>query len=102
MAELGDIDRMQAELEVYQTDVRRVDLGQPVELSAEALDAPLTGVVSRIGLEVEGQSVLADDPAAHADARVVRVAVSLDAESSRRARGFTGLEVIGRIAAEGE
>jgi HlyD family secretion protein len=38
-------------------------------------------------------------PPAHADARVVRVTVSLDEASSRRARGFTGLEVIGRIGA---
>lgn len=100
VAELGDITRMEAELEVYQTDVRRMDLGQTVELAADALDAPLTGVVSRIGLAVESQSVLADDPAAHADARVVRVMVSLDEASSERARGFTGLEIIGRIATE--
>jgi HlyD family secretion protein len=90
---------MQAELEVYQTDVRQVDLGQTVILTAEALDEPLHGRVARIGLEVERQAVLADDPAASADARVVRVIVALDEESSRRARRFTGLEVIGRIAA---
>jgi HlyD family secretion protein len=99
VAELGAIDRMQAELEVYQTDVRQVDLGQPVTLTAEALDNPLSGRVDRIGLEVERQAVLADDPAASADARVVRVIVALDEESSQRARRFTGLEVVGRIAA---
>jgi HlyD family secretion protein len=98
VAELGDIARMQAELEVYQTDVQRVDVGQPVELTTEALDAPLRGEVSRIGLEVERQSILADDPAAHADARVVRVTVALDPASSQRARSLTGLEVVGRIA----
>jgi HlyD family secretion protein len=69
-----------------------------VTLDAPALDAPLTGAVERIGLEVERQTIVGDAPAAHTDARVVRVEVALDPDSARRARGFTGLEVVGRIA----
>ena len=99
IATLGNTDRMAAELEVYQTDIRKVALGQPVVLSATSLDAPLTGTVSRIGLAVQRQSLLAADPAANIDARVVRIRVLLDQASSERSRTLTGLQVIGKIAA---
>ena len=89
---------MQAELEVYQTDLARVAVGQAATLTSPALAAPLTGAVVRIGLEVERQTVLAADPAANTDARIVRVTVALDPESSVRAASLTGLEVVGRIA----
>jgi putative ABC transport system permease protein len=102
VATLGDTASMIAELEVYQTDIRHVAPGQPVEVTAPALgDAPLSGTVARIGLEVGRQALVADDPAAHTDARVVEVAVALDAEGSARAAGLTGLEVVGRIATGG-
>lgn len=98
IATLGNTDRMAAELEVYQTDIRKVALGQSVVLSATSLDAPLTGTVSRIGLEVQRQALPADDPAANTDARIVKIRVSLDQASSERSRTLTGLQVIGRIA----
>jgi HlyD family secretion protein len=99
IATLGNTDRMAAELEVYQTDIRKVALGQPVVLSATSLDAPLAGTVSRIGLEVKRQALLAADPAANTDARIVKIRVSLDKPSSERSRMLTGLQVIGKIAA---
>ncbi|MGB8815007.1 MAG: efflux RND transporter periplasmic adaptor subunit [Paracoccaceae bacterium] len=98
VATLGNTDLMMAELEVYQTDIRRIALGQPVTLSATALgSAPLIGTVARIGLEVERQSIFAADPAANTDARIVRIDVALDAASSARASNLTGLEVVGEI-----
>lgn len=105
VATLGDTDHMRAELEVYQTDISRVAIGQRVTLTAAALGpVALTGTVDRIGLEVERQSLIAPDPAANTDARIVRVEVALDAEASARAAGFTGLEVLARItvSAKGE
>jgi HlyD family secretion protein len=101
IATLGATDRMEAELEVYQTDISRVAPGREVTLTSPALPEPLTGTVSRVGLEVERQSILAADPAANTDARIVRVTVSLDAASSARAATLTGLEVTGRIAVDG-
>lgn len=102
IATLGATERMEAELEVYQSDIARLAPGQAVRLSSPALSDALTGRVSRIGLEVERQTILADDPAANTDARVVRVTVALDAPSSVRAAGLTGLEVTGRIAVGAE
>lgn len=98
IATLGATDRMEAELEVYQTDIARVAPGQAVSLSSPALAEPLIGTVSRVGLEVQRQSILAADPAANTDARIVRVTVGLDAASSVRAAALTGLQVTGRIA----
>lgn len=103
IATLGATDRMEAELEVYQTDIARVALGQAVTLSSPALTDPLSGAVAHIGLEVERQSILASDPAANTDARIIRVTVALDPASSARAAALTGLEVTGRIVTgEGE
>jgi HlyD family secretion protein len=99
VATLGNTDHMTAELEVYQSDIRTVAPGQSVQLTADALGPdPLTGRVARIGLEVERQNLIAADPAANTDARVIRVTVTLDPAASARAAGFTGLEVLGRIS----
>jgi HlyD family secretion protein len=97
IATIGATDRMQAELEVYQTDFGRIAPGQRVALTSPALTGELTGTVARIGLEVGRQTVLASNPAANTDARVVRVIVSLDPDLSERAAALTGLEVTARI-----
>lgn len=97
VATLGNVDRMAAELEVYQTDIRRVSLGQKVVLNSAALEAPLTGAVVQIGMEVQRQAVLSSDPVSNTDARVVKVKVELDASSSERARTLTGLQVFAKI-----
>jgi HlyD family secretion protein len=103
VATLADTSRMIAELEVYQADIRRVALGQQVHLSSEALgEEPLSGEVTRIGLEVGRQTLLADDPAANTDARVVDVTVLLDEASTGRAASLSGLEVVARVRATQE
>lgn len=96
---MGDTARMEAELEVFQTMVPRVAVGQSVSLVSGVLgDEQLTGTVSRIGTLVGRQSVTADDPAANTDARVLLVTVSLDEASSLRAASYVNLEVVARIA----
>lgn len=94
---IGDVTQMTAELEVYQTNVGEIALGQAVTMTAQALPVPLKGKVTRIGEIVGHQSVMSTEPAANADARVVRVTVTLDAESSTVARSYTHLEIIGRV-----
>lgn len=98
IATLGNVDRMAAELEVYQTDIRRVAVGQMVAVSSASLEVPLTGVVAQIGMEVQRQAILSSDPVSNTDARVVKVKVAFDAPSSRYARALTGLQVIAKIA----
>lgn len=95
--EMGEIDRMMAEAEIWQDRIRAVAIGQPVELAAGALDRSLLGTVERIGLTVGRQGLISDDAAANSDARVIRVLVALDADSSRLAARYVGLEAVARI-----
>ncbi len=98
--DVGDTERMTAELEVYQAEIGLVSVGQHVELSADVVGLPFQGMVQEIGYAVERQTVVRDDPAANTDARIVKVKVRLDGESSKRASKLTNLEVTGRIAVE--
>lgn len=76
--ELGNVERMYAIAEVYETDVRRVSTGQPATISSPALASPLTGVVEHVGLKVQKQDEIGTDPAARKDARIVEVEILLD------------------------
>ncbi|XZG69494.1 HlyD family efflux transporter periplasmic adaptor subunit [Chitinibacteraceae bacterium HSL-7] len=97
--DFGDTRVMTAELELYQADVIRVSAGQAVTLHSPALDEPLQGSISHVGLSVGRQHLTATSPAANIDARVVLATVVLDDVSSVRARNLIGLEVQARIQA---
>jgi len=97
---LGNIDAMTAEIEIYQSQIGRVVPGAAVGISADALPKALTGHVSRLGLEVARQTLTDTSPAANTDARVVKVFVTLDPESLPLARPFTNLQVVARISAD--
>jgi HlyD family secretion protein len=98
--DIGNVQRMTAELEVYQSEIGFIVVGQHVELTAEPLTSSLSGIVSKMGFAVERQTTVRDDPAANTDARVIMVTVCLDGDSSKRAARLTNLEVTGRIAVE--
>ncbi len=95
--QIGDIDHMMAEVEVYQDRIANVAVGQPVELAAVAIGQTLQGRVKSVGLTVGRQGLLSDDTAANTDARVIKVMVELDEASSKVAARYTNLEVIARI-----
>lgn len=97
--ELGDSDRMQALLEVYESDIDRVRLGQMVTLVSEngGFSGRLRGRVVRISPQVRQREVLSTDPTGDADARIVEVRVALDSGDARRVRQLTGLKVIARL-----
>lgn len=97
--DLGNTDQMNIELEVYQSLIARVTIGDLVTATSESLTQPLSGKVSAIGLDIGRQSITSSDPAVNTDARVVDVIVSLDQSSSVLASRFTNLEVIARIDA---
>lgn len=103
LLQMGNTEQMEAEVEVFQTMVPRVVIGQSVSLISGVLgNVPLTGTVSRIGTLVGRQSVTAEDPAANTDARILLVTVALDETSSARAAAYVNLEVVARIAVEAE
>jgi HlyD family secretion protein len=95
--EMGDTGQMMAEVEVWQDRIAAIAPGQPVEIVADALGRALRGTVDSIGLTVGRQGLISDDAAANSDARVIRVLVALDADSSTVAARYTNLEAVARI-----
>lgn len=91
IAELARTDEMYAIAEVYETDIRRVQIGQTAQVSSPALSEKLTGTVEWIGLKIGKLDVLSTDPAAKTDARVVEVNIKLD--DSRAVATLTNLQV---------
>ena len=82
---------MHAVAEVYETDIRRIALGQAATVSSPALAQPLDGRVVTIGNLIFKNDVLSIDPAAKVDARVVEVRIRLD--DGEAARNLTNLTV---------
>ncbi|MCC0176846.1 ABC exporter membrane fusion protein [Waterburya agarophytonicola K14] len=97
IARIGQIKEMYAVAEVYESDISKVKLGQPVTVTSSAIEGKLEGTVERIGLEIERQEVVNTDPTSNIDARVVEVKVKLDQESSQKVAGLTNLQVNARI-----
>ncbi len=68
--------------EVYETDIRWVEVGQPAEIFSDALPpsiSKLTGTVESIGSTVARNSLMNLDPTrARTDARVVEVRIRVD------------------------
>ena len=95
IAELARTSQMYAIAEVYETDVTKVRVGQQATINTTALAAPLKGTVERIGMKIGKRDVLATDPAADTDARVVEVHIRLD--DSAAVAGLTNLKVEVRI-----
>jgi len=88
---LGNVQRMMAVAEVYETDIRRVRLGQRATVSSAALDADLSGKVHFIQLMVAKQDQIGTDPAARKDARIIEVDILLDDPAA--VAGMTNLQV---------
>lgn len=99
IAEIGQTDEMMVVAEVYESDIRKVRLGQRVSITSEnkAFDGELRGSVSKIGLKIGKKDVLSTDPAADTDARVVEVNIRLNPEDSKRVAGLTYSKVIVEI-----
>jgi HlyD family secretion protein len=97
IVELGRTSQMTALLEVYETDIGRVKVGQFTKLFSDSRPEALTGKVIEIGSKVQRQNVVNSDPSANIDARVVEVRVQLDEASVQKVAGLTNLQVTGEI-----
>lgn len=97
IVELGQTQQMTALLEIYETDISKVKLGQSAKLFADSLPDGLFGKVMEIGVQVKRQNVINSDTSANIDARVVEVRVRLDSTSALLVAGLTNLQVTGEI-----
>ena len=89
--ELGNVSRMYAIAEIYETDIRHVRIGQKATISSAAIEKPLDGTVKFIRQKVEKQDEIGTDPAARKDARIIEVKILLD--DSDPVAGLTNLQV---------
>lgn len=89
--EMAQVSQMNAIAEVYETDIRRVKIGQRASISSAALDGELSGTVKRIRQKVQKKDEIGTDPAARKDARIVEVTIELD--DSGPAASLTNLQV---------
>lgn len=92
--ELGRVDRMYAIAEIYETDVRRVRVGQKATVTSSALPGPISGVVKYVRQKVRKQDATGTDPAASKDARIVEVEVLLDDPKPVAALTYLQVEVV--------
>ena len=97
---LGNTQQMMAIAEVYQSDIQRIQVGQPVTITSPVIEGELNGTVDRIGLQVESQQVVDENPATNIDAKVIEVHVRLDDAASDAVAGLTNLQVTVRIVTE--
>tara|TARA_Y100001968_G_C19365405_1_gene722247 strand:- start:39 stop:965 length:927 start_codon:yes stop_codon:yes gene_type:complete len=97
--DVGAVQSMEALIEVYESDISRIKIGQSVSLISEngGFKGTLYGIVIRVSPQVRQRKVLSTDPTGDADARVVEVQVKLDHESSKSVQSFTGMKVIARF-----
>ena len=96
---VGANQLMEALIEVYESDIDRVEIGQMVDLISEngGFNGSLTGQVSLISPQVRQRRVLSTDPTGDADSRIIEVRVKLDISSAKKVAHLTGLKVIARF-----
>ena len=97
--EVGANQFMEALIEVYESDINRVKIAQPVLLTSEngGFIGTLKGKVKTISPQVRQRRVLSTDPTGDADARIVEVRVTLDPNSAQLVKELTGMKVIARF-----
>ncbi|WP_373539403.1 HlyD family efflux transporter periplasmic adaptor subunit [Chamaesiphon sp.] len=95
IVEMGQTSQMVAVAEVYESDVRKLRVGQTATIKSEsgAFNQNLRGTVSYIGLQIGKQDVLNTDPAADSDSRVVEVKIAIDPTDSTAVRGLTNSKI---------
>ena len=100
IATLRQTEQMLVVADVYQDDITKVEPGQAVTANTPVLDTELQGTVQQIGLQVEAQEVINEDPAANIDAKVVEVHIRLDETSRQTVAGLSNLQVTATIEIE--
>ncbi len=97
--DIGSSQKMEALIEVYESDIDRVFISQNVELISEngGFQKILKGKVIRISPQVKQRKVLSTDPTGDADSRIIEVLVKLDQESIDIVQNYAGMKVIAKF-----
>ncbi len=97
--DIGSSQKMEALIEVYESDIDRIFISQNVELSSEngGFQKNLKGKVIRISPQVKQRRVLSTDPTGDADSRIIEVLVKLDQDSIDIVKNYAGMKVIAKF-----
>ena len=97
--DIGSSQKMEALIEVYESDIDRVFISQNVELISEngGFQKKLKGKVIRISPQVKQRKVLSTDPTGDADSRIIEVLVKLDQDSIDTVQNYAGMKVIAKF-----
>lgn len=97
IVELGRTDQMYVSAEVYETDINRVEVGQPAIISSEygGFTGKLKGQIEHIGLKIGSKKIsnISQDPTQDENSRIVEVKIRLNREDSRKVAGLTDMKV---------
>ena len=93
ITDIGRTSQMYGVVEVYQSDVNKIRVGQKVKITSNSLPSELQGTIDRVGIRVKRQNVINADPTSNIDDRIVEVHVALEPASSHKAAKFTNLQI---------
>jgi len=100
--ELGQTQQMYVVAEVYETDIKKVRLGQTVIITSEAFPEKIKGTVADIGLQVGRQNIFNTNPGSNTDNRIVDVKIRIDnLADNQRLSSLTNLQVQALIQTSG-
>lgn len=76
---MANPDTLRVRVDVDETEISRVSVGQPVEITADAYgDRVFRGVVSRVSTALGRKTITTDDPSERADTKVLEVLADLE------------------------
>ncbi len=94
IAELGSTQQMFVVAEVYETDIKKVRLGQSAKITGDAFSGEIRGTVTDIGLRVGKQNIFTNNPGADTDNKIIDVKIRIDnLPDNQRISGLTDLQV---------
>jgi HlyD family secretion protein len=94
IADLGRTQQMYVVAEVYETDIKKVRLGQSAVITSDALRGKLRGKVADIGLQVGKQNIFNNTLQADTDNKIIDVKIRIDnMENNQQVAGLTDLQV---------
>lgn len=91
IADLGKTSQMYGVVEIYQSDINKIRVGQQVKITSNSLPGELQGTIDRVGIQVKRQNVINADLTSNIDDRIIEVYGVLDPEFSQKAAKFTNL-----------
>jgi HlyD family secretion protein len=98
IADLGRTQQMYVVAEVYETDIKKVHLGQSAVITSDVFGEKIQGIVTDIGLQVGKQNIFNNNLQTDTDNKIVEVKIRINnLADNRQINSLTNLQVQVRI-----